>query len=52
MTLAYDMARCMVTQQNADCPLAALCLRRTPGRPGYQAMTAYKGGTDCEGFVA
>jgi hypothetical protein len=52
MSLSYDMARCMVTKENADCPLARHCLRRIDkGRAEYQAFTAFKGGADCDGFI-
>jgi hypothetical protein len=52
MGLSYDMARCMVTKENADCPLARHCLRRIDkGRAEYQAFTAFKGGADCDGFI-
>jgi hypothetical protein len=52
MRLPYDYARCMETDANSTCPLAARCLRRLdPGRGEYQAFTAFPGGGECYGFV-
>ena len=52
MRLSYDTARCIKTNENWDCPLARYCLRRIdPGRPEYQAFTAFKGGGGCDGFI-
>ena len=45
MTLPYDYSRCV----NATCKLA--CRRKEPGRPTYQAFTAYPGGDDCYGLI-
>jgi hypothetical protein len=53
MRLPYDYARCMETDANADCPLAARCLRRIdPGRGDDQSYTAFPGGEDCYGFIS
>ena len=52
MGLPYDVARCIETQQNWDCPLARYCLRRKDkGRAEYQPFTAFKGGAGCDGFI-
>jgi len=45
--LPYDFARCITD----NCPLAHRCRRKTPGRPGYQSLIAFKGGACCEGFI-
>lgn len=50
--LSYDMSRCAVTEQNANCSMAWQCLRRLDGgRDSYQTFTAFKGGIDCDGFI-
>lgn len=50
--LSYDTARCIKTHANWDCPLRHHCLRRIdPGRPEYQAFTAFAGGSQCDGFI-
>jgi len=52
VTLPYDYARCMVTDENKDCPLAHNCLRRlAPGREVYQSMTPFEGGEQCKGYI-
>jgi len=52
MKLSYDMARCFKTEQNWNCPLARYCLRRLDkGRMEYQPFTAFKGGSNCDGFI-
>lgn len=52
MGLSYDIARCLKTDDNWDCPVARYCLRRIDkGRAEYQAFTAFKGGADCDGFI-
>ena len=51
-TLPYDMARCWITDQTRDCPLASRCLRRiAPGRDEYQAYAAFPGGGNCPAFI-
>lgn len=51
-SLPYDIARCLKTDDNWDCPLARHCLRRIDkGRAEYQAFTAFKGGAYCDGFM-
>ena len=45
--LAFDTHRC--TRDN--CPLAARCMRKTPGHPTYQAYSEFPGGIDCHGFI-
>ena len=52
MGLPYDVSRCLVTDQNWDCPVARYCLRRKDkGRAEYQPFTAFKGGANCDGFI-
>jgi hypothetical protein len=52
MVLPYDYSRCLVTPENAACPLNGICARRQDkGRKVYQVLTAYKGGMDCGGFI-
>lgn len=52
MTLPYDVARCLKTQANWNCPLRRYCARRVDkGREEYQPFTQFKGGPDCDGFI-
>lgn len=44
--LPFDMSRCLT-----PCPLAARCLRTTPGRDGYQSYNSFPGGDDCHGLI-
>ena len=51
MPLPYDIARCVVTPGNRNCPLANKCLRRIDkGQPTWQIFSAFPGGEDCHGF--
>lgn len=47
MTLPYDYARCT----NETCPLAISCRRKEPGRTTNQAYAAFRGRSDCHGYI-